>query len=104
MAQSFASAACGKCVPCREGTAWLATALERLEEGAAESGDRDWIYQRCAQITPDVALCGHGPAAARGIQALGLAFADEFEAHLDGGCPVTKDLLMKVPDSIHMRF
>ncbi len=104
MAQSFASAACGKCVPCREGTAWLATALERLEEGAAEPGDLDWINQRCAQITPDVALCGHGPAAARGIQALALAFADEFEAHLAGGCPVTKDLLMKVPDSIHVRF
>ena len=29
---------------------------------------------------------------------------DQFEAHLAGGCPVTKDLLMKVPDSIHVRF
>ena len=104
MARFFAGAACGKCLPCREGTAWLATALERLEAGTAEPDDLDWITRRCAAMTPDVALCGHGPAAARAISALLQAFEDEFEAHLDGGCPVTKDLSMKVPDSIHVRY
>ena len=31
-------------------------------------------------------------------------FAAEFANHLDGGCPITQDLSMKVPDSIHVRY
>lgn len=104
MARTFADTACGKCLPCREGTAWLATAHERLEAGTADPSDLEWIRQRCRNLKPDLALCGHAPAAARGIQALHQAFPEEFEAHLDGGCTVAKDLSMKVPDSIHMRY
>jgi len=104
LARAFAGSACGKCLPCREGTAWLATAHDRLEEGTAHASDLEWIRQRCANLTPDLPLCGHAPAAARGIHALHQAFPEEFEAHLDGGCSVAKNLSMKVPDSIHMRY
>jgi NADH-quinone oxidoreductase subunit F len=104
MAQAFAVNACGKCLPCRQGTAWLATALAGLEAGTAQLHDLEYIDQRCSRLTPDLALCGHAPAAARGIQALYQAFPEEFEAHLAGGCAVVKDLSMKVPDSIHMRY
>ncbi|MDA0334314.1 MAG: SLBB domain-containing protein [bacterium] len=104
LAQAYAGAACGKCLPCREGTAWLAAALSRLEAGTAQANDLAWIIQRCNHLTPAVALCGHAPSAARSIRALHDAFPEEFAAHLDGGCAVAKDLSMKVPDSIHMRY
>ncbi|HJP32054.1 MAG TPA: NADH-ubiquinone oxidoreductase-F iron-sulfur binding region domain-containing protein [Candidatus Latescibacteria bacterium] len=104
MARTFADSACGKCLPCREGTQWLAATLDRLEEGAAILQDLELITRCCTTLTPDLALCGHGPAAARGIQSLLTAFTDEFEAHLEGGCPVAKDSSMKVPDSIHVRY
>lgn len=104
IARSFADSSCGKCLPCREGTNWLAAALSRLEQGEAEASDLDWIIERCATLTPDLSLCGHGSSAAAGIGALCGAFADEFANHLDGGCSVIKDLSMKVPDSIHVRY
>lgn len=104
MARTFADAACGKCMPCRESTNWLADALERLEVGTATDDDAAWLVQRCRHLTPELALCGHGPIVARTIAGLQQAFSDEFSAHLNGGCPVDQDLSMKVPDSIHIRY
>lgn len=104
VAETFAQTACAKCLPCREGTHWLAAALQRLELGEATAADLQEIERRCHVLTPALTLCGHGPAAGAGIAALFTAFADEFSAHLDGGCPVDKDLQMKVPESIRVRY
>ncbi len=105
LAHTFADTACGKCLPCREGTAWLQSALEGLEQGTGTARDLEWVTRRCAHLSSsDLSLCGHGPMAARGIQALLEAFPDEFASHVDGGCPISKDLSMKVPDSVHVRY
>jgi NADH-quinone oxidoreductase subunit F len=104
MAQTFLHAACGQCLACREGTRWLAQTLQQLEAGEGTDDDVERLQSRCAALTPDLALCGHAPSAARGIAALLAAFHTEFRAHVDGGCPVDKDLDLKVPESIHLRY
>ena len=104
VAGALAGRSCAQCTPCREGVAWAAAALERLEVGASNPGELESLRSRSAALTPAVALCGHGPLAASAVSALAAAFPGEFEAHLDGGCPVAKDLSMKSPDSIHVRF
>ena len=104
LAQAYADTACAKCLPCREGTAWAAEALARLEAGAGSAFELELLLSRGAALTSPLALCGHGPQGAAAIGALHSAFPEEFEGHLAGTCPVAKDLSMKVPDSIHVRF
>ena len=104
VASSLAGASCAQCPPCREGLAWAAGALERLEAGASSARELEQLRSRAASLTSPLALCGHGPLAGAAVSALAAAFAEEFEAHLDGGCPVAKDLSMKSPESIHVRF
>lgn len=104
VARALADASCAQCPPCREGLAWAAGALERLEAGTSHAGELERLRSRAAALTPSVALCGHGPLAASAVSALAAAFGEEFEAHLDGGCPVARDLSMRTPESIHIRF
>lgn len=104
VARAMAGISCAQCPPCREGLAWAAGALERLEAGDSDPGELERLRSRTAALTPSLALCGHGPRAASAVSALAAAFPEEFEAHLDGGCPVAKDLSMKSPESIHVRF
>lgn len=104
VAGAFAATACGLCLPCREGTAWLAAALDRLEGGQSTAAELHLMRERCAALTPALALCGHGALAARAVGALADAFAAEFAAHLEGACPVAKDLTLKAPESIHVRY
>src|ERR1700735_477800 len=37
----YAHESCGWCIPCREGTAWLKTLLDRLHGGGGLAGDPD---------------------------------------------------------------
>ena len=104
VAGSLARMSCGQCPPCREGLAWAAGALERLEAGASNAGELEQLRTRASSLTSPLALCGHGPLAGSSVSALASAFAEEFEAHLEGGCPVAKDLSMKSPESIRVRF
>ena len=104
VARALADSSCAQCPPCREGVAWAAGVLERLEAGESHAGELRLLRSRAAALTPSLALCGHGPLAASAVSALAASFEEEFEAHLDGGCPVAKDLSMKSPESIHVRF
>ena len=104
VAGAMAGKSCAQCPPCREGLAWAAAALGRLEAGDARPGELELLRSRAAALTPSLALCGHGPLAASAIGALAAAFPEEFEAHLAGGGPVAGDLPMRSPESIHVRF
>ena len=104
VAGAMAGRSCAQCPPCREGLAWAAGALARLEAGDARPGELELLRSRTAALAPPLALCGHGPLAASAVSALAAAFPGEFEAHLAGGCPVAGDLSMKSPESIHVRF
>ncbi len=48
----FARESCGKCTPCREGTAWLEKILERILDGHGRPSDLDLLLDVCDNISP----------------------------------------------------
>jgi NADH-quinone oxidoreductase subunit F len=77
---------CGKCTPCREGTYWLTQIYERLETGRGTAADIDKLRD-ISDIIFGKSFCALGDGAASPILSSIKYFRDEYEAHLDGGCP-----------------
>jgi NADH-quinone oxidoreductase subunit F len=50
-AEFYAHESCGQCVQCREGTAWMAKILHRIETGDGRLADLDTLYELCEQLT-----------------------------------------------------
>ncbi len=81
---------CGKCTPCREGTRWMTQILRRLESGDAEQGELDLLLDVCDRINGKC-LCPLGETAAIAVASYVAKFREEFQAHVDGGCPFGDD-------------
>ena len=84
--QFYAHESCGKCTPCREGTYWLAQIYARLENGTGQREDLDKLLD-IADAIFGKSFCALGDGAASPILSSIKFFRDEYEAHLDGGCP-----------------
>jgi NADH-quinone oxidoreductase subunit F len=84
--QFYAHESCGKCTPCREGTYWLAQIYARLETGSGTREDIDLLLDIADSINGK-SFCALGDGAASPIVSSVKHFRDEYEAHLDGGCP-----------------
>ncbi len=87
VAQFYMHESCGKCTPCREGTRWMVQILDKIELGEAEQGDLDLLLDVCDRILGKC-LCPLGDAAAMPVASYIDRFRDEFQAHLDHGCPL----------------
>ncbi|HUP32039.1 MAG TPA: NADH-quinone oxidoreductase subunit NuoF [Gaiellaceae bacterium] len=87
VAQFYMHESCGKCTPCREGTRWMVQILRSIEEGTASQGDLDLLLDVCDRILGKC-LCPLGDAAAMPVASYVDKFRVEFQAHLDGGCPM----------------
>jgi NADH-quinone oxidoreductase subunit F len=86
----YAHESCGWCIPCREGTAWLKTLLERFHGNAGVAEDIDTALDVSMNILGKT-LCPLGDAAAMPTISIVKKFRHEFEAHLRGGvCPFEK--------------
>ena len=98
--QFYAHESCGKCTPCREGTYWLAQIYERLEAGAATTGDLDKLAD-IADAIMGKAFCALGDGAASPIISSLRYFRDEYLAHVTGGgCPFDPRESMLTPRDI----
>jgi len=86
-AQFYMHESCGKCTPCREGTRWMVQILHKIEDGEASQADLDLLLDVCDRILGKC-LCPLGDAAAMPVASYVDRFRDEFQAHLDGGCPM----------------
>lgn len=84
--QFYAHESCGKCTPCREGTYWLAQIYARLEGGQADRDDLDKLLDISDAILGK-SFCALGDGAASPIMSSLKWFRDEYQAHLEGGCP-----------------
>jgi NADH-quinone oxidoreductase subunit F len=89
----FARESCGKCTPCREGTAWLEKILARIIAGRGRPSDVDMLLDVCDNISPGVnwpprqtTICPLGPSAVSPIASAVSRFRDEFERYV--GAPV----------------
>jgi NADH-quinone oxidoreductase subunit F len=78
---------CGKCTPCREGTRWMVSLLEKIESGRAQHSDLDLLRGICNRIEGR-SLCALGDFAVWPVRSYIDNYREEFEQHIDqGGCP-----------------
>jgi len=69
---------CGQCTPCREGTSWLATMMDRMVEGRAHPREIDMMFELSKEIEGHT-ICALGDAAAWPVQGLLKNFRDVVE-------------------------
>jgi NADH-quinone oxidoreductase subunit F len=81
-AKFYRHESCGKCTPCREGTNWTVTMLERIDSGEATPMDLDIMAAVQENIIGNC-LCVLGDAMAMPIGSMVAKFRDEFEAHIE---------------------
>lgn len=81
----FEHESCGKCTPCREGTGWLRSVLERLEEGEGKTEDIDLLIDVSGNIAGKT-FCPLGDGAATVVINFIKHFRGEFEEHVREGC------------------
>jgi NADH-quinone oxidoreductase subunit F len=83
----YAHESCGWCIPCREGTSWLESLLDRFHSGGGVPEDLDTALDVACNILGKT-LCPLGDAAALPIISILKKFRQEFEDHLRlGACP-----------------
>jgi NADH-quinone oxidoreductase subunit F len=82
LAKFYAHESCGKCVPCREGTNWTHTMLQRIYTGEATPMDLDIMASVQEQIIGNC-LCVLGDAMAMPIGSMVKKFRAELEAEIE---------------------
>ena len=83
----FAHESCGQCSPCREGTTWMESILERIESGRGRTSDISLLLDISDNISPGLewppkmtTICPLGPSAVSPITSLMTHFRDEVES------------------------
>jgi bidirectional [NiFe] hydrogenase diaphorase subunit len=72
---------CGKCVPCRAGTAQIHHLLSKVREGRAAAQDLDTLDRLCTMVK-QTSLCGLGQSAPNPVLSTLRYFRPEYEAFL----------------------
>jgi bidirectional [NiFe] hydrogenase diaphorase subunit len=81
------SESCGKCVPCRVGTAHMTDLLNKITTGEATLDDLALLEELCDMVR-HTSLCGLGQAAPNPVLSTLRYFRDEYIAHIvDKTCP-----------------
>lgn len=77
---------CGKCVPCRVGTAQLYQLLDKFCHHQANASDLDLLEELC-DLVKHTSLCGLGQSAPNPVLSTLRYFRNEYLAHQNGHCP-----------------
>jgi NADH dehydrogenase (ubiquinone) flavoprotein 1 len=81
LAHFYRHESCGQCTPCREGTGWMESMLDRIERGAADEAEVPMLEEVSRQIEGHT-ICALGDAAAWPIQGLIRHFQPVIEDRL----------------------
>ena len=81
LAKFFAHESCGQCTPCREGTNWMESVLDRLERGEGRQQDADLLLDMADNIGGK-SLCALGDAAIGPVISSVKKFRDEYLYHV----------------------
>ncbi len=79
----FHHESCGQCTPCREGTGWLASVVQGVEEKTATPEDVEKLYQIAVHMEGRT-ICALSDAAAMPTKAITRKFADELKRSIRG--------------------
>jgi NADH-quinone oxidoreductase subunit F len=86
--QFYEHESCGKCTPCREGTAWIRAVLERIENGKGRDDDVELIEDVADNIVGNT-FCPLGDGAAFVLHRFIESFRNEFSQHIQNkGCTI----------------
>lgn len=72
---------CGKCIPCRVGTAQMYNLLDKITRGEATLDDLALLEELC-DLVKNTSLCGLGQAAPNPVISTLRYFRDEYIAHI----------------------
>ncbi|MCF7803988.1 MAG: NADH-quinone oxidoreductase subunit NuoF [Candidatus Marinimicrobia bacterium] len=75
------SESCGKCVPCRVGTAQMYDLLDKISKDEATQRDLDLLVDLC-DVVRNTSLCGLGQAAPQPVLSTLEYFKEDYDAHL----------------------
>lgn len=78
---------CGECVPCREGMKQIYNIVSDISEGNGKEGNIE-LLEEVARFVAKNSACNQGIIVANIILTALSDFQDQFEAHLNGNCPV----------------
>lgn len=81
LAKFFAHESCGQCTPCREGTNWMESLLDRMERGGGRQEDADLLLDMADNIGGK-SLCALGDAAIGPVISSVKKFRDEYVYHV----------------------
>jgi bidirectional [NiFe] hydrogenase diaphorase subunit len=73
---------CGKCIPCRAGTAQMYTLLTRICEGKATMDDLELLVDLCGTVK-ETSLCGLGQTAPNPVLSTLKYFKNEYIEHIE---------------------
>jgi NADH-quinone oxidoreductase subunit F len=82
LSKFFAHESCGQCTPCREGTNWLESILDRIERGHGRPQDADLLLDMSDNIGGK-SLCALGDAAIGPVISSVKKFRSEFLYHVE---------------------
>ena len=82
LSKFFAHESCGQCTPCREGTNWLESILDRMERGEGRPQDADLLLDMSDNIGGK-SLCALGDAAIGPVISSVKKFRDEYLYHVE---------------------
>ncbi len=81
------SESCGKCIPCRTGTAQMFNLLTKICDGEATHVDLDLLIDLCG-VVKNTSLCGLGMTAPNPVLSTLRYFKDEYLEHIENKrCP-----------------
>jgi bidirectional [NiFe] hydrogenase diaphorase subunit len=84
------SESCGKCIPCRVGTAQMYGLLTRITQGHATPADLQ-LLQEISDMVRNTSLCGLGQGAPNPVLSTLRYFRSEYDAHIaQHHCPTGK--------------
>ena len=84
LVEFYAHEDCGQCILGREGIAWMARILERIEAGGGREEDLDLLLDICEALTGR-SLCPMGDAAVGPVRSSIQHFREEYLAHIRTG-------------------
>jgi NADH-quinone oxidoreductase subunit F len=84
MVDFYAHESCGQCTPCREGSAWTARILRRIEKGQGTEEDLDTLMEMTEQMV-GTTICVLSDSVAAPVQSSINKFRDDYLELIRGG-------------------
>jgi len=81
MVDFYAHESCGQCTPCREGSAWTAQIMRRIEEGQGTEQDLDTLME-VTQLMVGTTICVLSDSVAAPVQSSIRKFREEYMARI----------------------